>query len=96
MPHVPVHPSAIKRHRQNLKRRLRNRTVKAQVHTAIKRVTEAIESGAAVTDPAPLRNAIKELGKAASKGVMHRNTVSRKIARLSRQAAKVAAAPAAS
>jgi small subunit ribosomal protein S20 len=82
MPHVPVHPSAIKRHRQNLKRHARNRSVKSQVHHAVKHVTETLATDPAAAETA-LREAMKALGKAASKGVVHRNTAARKIARLS-------------
>jgi small subunit ribosomal protein S20 len=80
MPHVPVHPSAIKRHRRSLKRKLRNRSVKTQVHNAVKGVQEAV--GSADAGQTALRTAMKVLGKAATKGVVHRNTASRKISRL--------------
>lgn len=82
MPHVPVHPSAIKRHRLNLKRKLRNRSVKTQVHSAIKSAQEAIGGADAGQADEALRAAMKVLGKAATKGVLHRNTMSRKISRL--------------
>ena len=36
MPHIPVHPSAEKHHRQSLKRQQRNRAVKTRVRTASK------------------------------------------------------------
>ncbi len=81
MPHVPVHPSAIKRHRRSLKRKLRNRSVKTQVHNAVKSVQEAVGS-ADGGQTALLCAAMKALGKAATKGVIHRNTASRKISRL--------------
>ncbi len=80
MPHVPVHPSAIKRHRRSLKRKLRNRSVKTQVHNAVKSVQEAL--GSADAGQTALRAAMKVLGKAATKGVIHRSTASRKISRL--------------
>ncbi|HYB90772.1 MAG TPA: 30S ribosomal protein S20 [Candidatus Binataceae bacterium] len=83
MPHVPVHPSAQKRHRQNLKRRERNRAIKSRVHAAVKEAAEAI----AGTDPAAakekLRAATRLLDKAGSKGTLNRNLVRRQVARLS-------------
>jgi len=82
MPHVPVHPSAIKRHRRSLKRRLRNRAVKTHVHSAIKSAQEALGGGNPEQATQALRQAMKVLDKAASKGVIHRNTASRKISRL--------------
>jgi small subunit ribosomal protein S20 len=82
MPHVPVHPSAIKRHRRSLKRKLRNRSVKTQVHNSIKSVQEVLGSADAEQAGQALRSAMKVLGKAATKGVLHRNTARRKISRL--------------
>jgi small subunit ribosomal protein S20 len=82
MPHVPVHPSAIKRHRRSLKRRLRNRAVKTHVHSAVKTAQDALGSGNAEQAAEALRQAMKVLGKAATKGVIHRNTASRKMSRL--------------
>ncbi len=68
------HPSALKRHRQSEKRRLRNRVVRA-VRTAV-----------ASRDPAAaaqtLARASRELDKAVTKGVLHRNSAARKISRL--------------
>ena len=82
MPHIPVHPSAQKRHRQNLKRAERNRAIKSRVRHAVKTATEAISSGdAAAADS--LRQAARELQKAASKRTIHRNTARRQIARMS-------------
>jgi small subunit ribosomal protein S20 len=81
------HASAIKRNRQNEKRRQRNRTVRSRVKTDVRKVREAVarkDSPAAETD---LRVAIKELSKAASKGVLHPNAAARRIGRLSKQVA---------
>jgi small subunit ribosomal protein S20 len=83
MPHIPVHPSAEKRHRQNLKRREHNRAARTQVRTAVKTASEAIAANDGAAAQQKLREAISALDKAASKGKMHRNTTRRKIARLS-------------
>jgi len=85
MPHIPVHPSAEKRQRQNLKRREHNRAARTQVRTAVKTASEAIAATDAAAAQEKLRAAISALDKAASKGKLHRNTVSRKIGRLSAQ-----------
>ncbi len=84
MPHIPVHPSAEKRNRQNLKRRDRNRAIKSRVHTAVKDALEAIAGADAGAAAQQLRQATRVLYKAAGKGTVHRNTAARKIARLSR------------
>lgn len=96
MPHVPVHPSAIKRHRRSLKRKVRNRAVKTHVHSAVKNAQEALGTGEPGQAAEALRQAMKVLSKAATKGVIHRNTVSRKISRLARRLnqVKAQAAPA--
>ena len=85
MPHIPVHPSAQKRHRQNLKRREHNRAIRTQVRTAVKTATEAIAATDAGAAQEKLRSAMSALDKAGGKGKLHRNTVARKIARLSAQ-----------
>jgi len=84
MPHIPVHPSAEKRHRQNLKRRDRNRAIKTRVHSAVKDAVKAIEGADAASAQQELRQATRVLYKAAGKGTLHRNTAARKVARLSR------------
>ena len=81
---MPNHKSAIKRVRQNEKRRVRNRQVVSTARTFIKRVRAAIDSGNAEEARAALPDAIKALNVASSKGVMHRNQAARKIGRLTR------------
>ena len=70
MPHIPVHPSAQKRHRQNLKRQDRNRAVKSHVRNVVKIASEAIASGDAGA-PEKLREATRALQKAASAKTLH-------------------------
>jgi small subunit ribosomal protein S20 len=84
MPHIPVHPSAEKRHRQSLKRRDRNRAIKTRVHSAVKQAVKAIEGTDAGSAAQELREATRVLYKAAGQGTLHRNTAARKVARLSR------------
>lgn len=84
MPHIPVHPSAQKRHRQNLKRAERNHAIKSQVRNSVKVALDAIAGGADAADGAAmLKAATRALQKAQSKGTLHRNTARRQIARLS-------------
>jgi small subunit ribosomal protein S20 len=82
MPHIPVHPSAQKRHRQSLKRQERNRAVKSRVRNAVKVASDAISTGDS-SAAEKLRQAASALQKAAGKGTLHRNTARRQIARLS-------------
>jgi small subunit ribosomal protein S20 len=81
------HPSAVKRHRQSEKREVRNRTVRSRVRSEVRKVREAVERQDQTASEAELRVAVKEISKAASKGVLHRNAASRRIARLSKQVA---------
>lgn len=79
------HPSAQKRHRQSLKKRARNRTVRTEMRHEIRKVREVVASGDAAAAAGELKTAMKVISKAASKGVIHRNTASRYIARLSKK-----------
>lgn len=83
------HKSAIKRHRQNARRQARNRSIRARVKTDVRKVREAVASGDGTAAESQLRIAIKEISKAASKNVLHRNAASRRIARLSKRVASL-------
>jgi len=65
--------SQIKRNRQNEKRRLRNKSVKSSLKTAIRKFHEAARAGDVDTATGLLREASRKLDKAASKGVIHKN-----------------------
>ena len=78
------HKSALKRVRQTVKRRARNRHVLTSMRTQIKRVRAAIEAGNSEDAKALLADAVRHLSRAADKGVIHRNQASRKIGRLTR------------
>jgi small subunit ribosomal protein S20 len=77
--------SAIKRNRQNEKRRVRNAAVRSTVRTSVKGARAAIEGGQADPARAALLNTIQTLDKAVTKGVIHKNTAARKKSRLTRQ-----------
>lgn len=86
--------SAEKRNRQAQKRRARNVQVRTGVKSAVKKLRDAIAKGDPAATQAALKSAEKTIGKAASKGVLHKNAASRKISRLAKAAAKPAAAAA--
>ena len=75
--------SARKRIRQTEKRTVRNRARKARVRTYLRKVERAIATGDQQAAQDALRAAQPELQRAATKGVVHRNTVARKMSRLS-------------
>ncbi len=62
----------------------RNKAIKSRVKTYVKKVDSAVASGNKDAAKEALRAAVVELTKASSKGVYHKNTVSRKISRLSK------------
>jgi small subunit ribosomal protein S20 len=65
--------SQIKRNRQNEKARLRNKSVKSSLKTVIRKLNEASVAGDNEKATALLRDASRQLDKAASKGVIHKN-----------------------
>ena len=79
------HPSVQKRQRQSVKRHLRNQATKSRVKTFIKKVHEALAKKDETMAEAQLRVATRVLYKAAEKGVLHRNTVARRVSRLARR-----------
>jgi small subunit ribosomal protein S20 len=84
--------SAQKRIRQTIKRTARNKARKSRVHGAIRKVEEAVASGNKEAALAALRAAQPELQRAAGKGVLKANTISRKLSRLSARVKAVAVA----
>ena len=77
------HKSAIKRNKQNIKRRLRNRMAKTTVRTAVKKTQQALEGGDLKSAQALLGVAERLIAKAAAKGIYHKRNAARKISRLS-------------
>ena len=65
-------------------RTARNKAIKSEVKTMVKRVYAAIESKDQEAAKAALKDAISTMDKATSKGVYHKNTASRKVARLTK------------
>ncbi len=81
------HKSAIKRHRQSLKRRERNRSAKSSIKTAVRATSDALNTGDAKSAQTNLKLAIKQIAKAQSKGILHKKTASRKISRIAKRVA---------
>jgi small subunit ribosomal protein S20 len=65
--------SQIKRIKTNEKARLRNKSVKSSLKTAVRKFREATDSGDATAATEALKAACRQLDKAASKGVIHAN-----------------------
>jgi small subunit ribosomal protein S20 len=76
-------PQAKKRARQNEARAAVNKARRSRIRTFLRKVEEAIESGDAAAAKAALVAAQPELMRGVTKGVFHKNTVARKVSRLS-------------
>ena len=77
------HAQAKKRIRQIERRTGANSIRRTRIRTFIRKVEEAIESGNQVDAAAALQAAQPEMARGAQKGIFHKNTMSRKISRLS-------------
>lgn len=80
---MPHHKSAEKRLRQTETRTAVNRARLSRVRTFVKKVETAIDSGDKAAAVSAFQQAQPELHRATTKGAMHRNTVARKLSRLS-------------
>ena len=81
--------SAIKRIRQNEKRRLRNRVYRGNARTQVVTARLAIEEGNLETAKAATMEAISALDRAAQKGTIHQKNASRRKGRLMKQLAAI-------
>lgn len=84
------HKSALKRHRQSLKRRARNRISKTQIKNSVKAVRLAVEENDAPKAQEALKAAASLLDKAARKKIIHDRQAQRRIARLQTAVNKIA------
>lgn len=87
---MAVHPSVIKRHRQSLRRRIRNQQVKSRIRTIMKRIKQSVEGKDRQSASTQLKEFNKALGKAVNKGILKSNTASRWLSRLSRSVSRLA------
>jgi small subunit ribosomal protein S20 len=81
--------SQIKRNRTNEAARLRNKSVKSALKTAIRRFRDAADSGDAAKAQELAKDACRSLDKAASKGVIHANQAANRKSAISRRAASL-------
>jgi small subunit ribosomal protein S20 len=81
--------SQIKRNKQNEAARVRNKAVKSELKTAVRRFREAADSGNAENTSAALRSATRLLDKAASKGVIHKNQAANRKSAMAQRAKSV-------
>ena len=79
--------SQLKRIKTNEKARQRNKAVKSSLKTAVRKFRNAADSGDAAGAGAALQTASRELDKAVSKGVIHRNQAANKKSAMAKRAA---------
>lgn len=84
---MPNIKSAKKRVLQSTKKHAINVSRKSAIKTAVKKVVTAVEELDVVTAKELLKDAESQLARARGKGVLHRNTVARKISRLAKAVA---------
>jgi small subunit ribosomal protein S20 len=89
---VATHKSAVKRQKQAEKKHLRNKSVKSTLKTLAKKVEQAVETKNVDAAKDAMVKAMKAYDKAASQGILHKSTASRKISRLSAKVGKITAA----
>jgi len=79
------HISALKRARQNKKRRMRNQSRKTRVKSVVREVRQAMAQKDAVGAETALTKAVPIIAQVAGKGTLHWRAAARKISRLTRQ-----------
>ena len=78
-----------KRNRTNERRRLRNKSVKSSLHTAVRGLREALDSGDKEKAGELLASTSRKLDQAASKGVIHKNQAANRKSALARAFNKI-------
>ncbi|WP_243074919.1 30S ribosomal protein S20 [Microbacterium sp. SS28] len=79
--------SQIKRNKTNDKAHERNKAVKSELRTAVRRTREAVVAGDKVAAEKALGTATKKLDKAVSKGVIHQNQAANRKSAIAKQVA---------
>lgn len=83
------HASALKKNRQDQKRRLRNRAHTSRLRTQMKKMSEALQSGDAAAAAGLMTETVALVDRTAKHRVIHRNAASRTKSRLARALAKL-------
>jgi small subunit ribosomal protein S20 len=83
------HASALKKNRQDIKRRLRNRAHASKLRTQMKKIQEALSSGDASAAGGLMKETVALVDRTAKHRVIHRNAASRTKSRLARALNKI-------
>ena len=79
------HASAVKAHRQTLKRTAHNRELRSTLRTALKNIRAAIDNGKAADAKGMLNDTFSVIDKMAGKGIIHDNAAGRYKSRLAKR-----------
>lgn len=82
---MATHKSAMKRNRQNQKRRAINLARRTRIRNLTKEVLQAVDTGDRETAEVALAKAVPVIQRTGATGTLHRNTASRKVSRLTRR-----------
>jgi small subunit ribosomal protein S20 len=82
------HASAVKAHRQTVKRTAHNRELRAKLRTALKTIRAAIDAGKTAEAKAMLSSTYSVIDKMSAKGVIHDNAAGRYKSRIAKRVAK--------
>ncbi|HEY3174956.1 MAG TPA: 30S ribosomal protein S20 [Candidatus Polarisedimenticolia bacterium] len=88
---MATHQSAIKRHKQSLKRREANKATRSRLRTQIKKLRDSVETSDAASARRLLPETIALIDRSIQKGVVHENTAARYKSRLTRLVNKLGA-----
>ena len=83
------HASALKKNRQDQKRRIRNRAHASRLRTQMKKISQALQSGDAAAAAGMMTETVALVDRTAKHRVIHRNAASRTKSRLARALAKI-------
>lgn len=85
-------PSALKAHRQNVKRNAQNRSLRSELRSGLKAIRKALDAGQIDEAKAALRGTVSLVDRMAGKGIIHKNTAGRYKSRLTARLTKGASA----
>jgi small subunit ribosomal protein S20 len=88
------HASAVKAHRQTIKRTEHNRALRSKLRTALKSIRAAIDTGDSTAAKAALSQTVSLIDKMSGKGIIHDNAAGRYKSRITKRLATAAAAKA--
>ena len=83
------HASALKKNRQDQKRRIRNRAHASRLRTQMKKIQQALQTGDAAVATGLMKETVSLVDRTAKHRVIHRNAASRTKSRLARALAKI-------